>query len=105
MWRLLENGEEKRDGDETFIVSGRDFGWYQIRTTSSGSLWLEGDLPVRRRTYGTCNWREDSDGDYETDCRNMHYCFHKSDEPTERGYKFCPYCGRKLVEIKYTEED
>jgi hypothetical protein len=49
MWRLLNNGEEKQEGDETFVVSGRDFGWCKIRTSSSGSLWLEGDLPVRRK--------------------------------------------------------
>lgn len=53
MWRLLTNGEEKVGGDETFCMSGRDFGWYKIRTSSNGSLWLDGDLPVRRKISDT----------------------------------------------------
>jgi len=39
-----------------------------------------------------------SEGIWETDCGNAHEFF--ADGPEQNGYKFCPYCGRRIVVIE-----
>lgn len=43
-----------------------------------------------------CEWKlEDSESNlYVTECENRHLIFEGT--PEENGYKYCPYCGRKI---------
>ena len=51
----------------------------------------------------TCRWSEDGDGGpWATQCGN--YFEITEGTPDENGFKFCCYCGRKLVQIPYKEE-
>jgi len=38
-----------------------------------------------------------SEGIWETDCGNAHEFF--ADGPAENMYRFCPYCGRRIVVV------
>lgn len=50
-----------------------------------------------------CNWREDVDGNWHTDCSQ---CFVlTSGSPDDNGMKFCCYCGSALVEIRSQDDD
>jgi hypothetical protein len=44
----------------------------------------------------TCTWKQDRDGNWETECDNLHILIEGT--PAENGYRFCPYCGGKIVE-------
>lgn len=46
----------------------------------------------------TCEWLEDEDGLWVTDC-NEDFQF-TSHGPSENGFEWCPYCGKKLIEIQ-----
>lgn len=46
-----------------------------------------------------CEWRENSDGCWETACGNA---FEVSEgTPAENGMKFCPYCGAGLIAVAF----
>ena len=52
-----------------------------------------------------CEWREDGNPSFNTwtiGCRDEEW----GDDlnPSELGYKFCPFCGKELREVPYTEE-
>ena len=45
-----------------------------------------------------CNWQyytDDGEPYYETDCYNVH--LFSEGTPKENGYKFCPYCGKRII--------
>jgi hypothetical protein len=68
----------------------------------------EGDMPdslSERRPLlpGTCEWAEDDDGVWFTTCANA-WVFTEGG-PSENGCAFCPYCGRKLVEVTERSSD
>jgi hypothetical protein len=49
-----------------------------------------------------CEWTEDYNGCWETDCGKA---FEFSAEgPTENEFKFCCYCGKKLISNYYEGE-
>jgi len=50
-----------------------------------------------------CNWRQDEDGVWDTECNNLFIL--NEGGPTFNGFKFCPYCGGSLTETPYTEND
>lgn len=50
-----------------------------------------------------CNWREDVDGNWHTDCGHI-FCFNV-DGPMKNGFKFCGYCGSDLKEEPYREAE
>jgi hypothetical protein len=52
----------------------------------------------------TCTWTQDSSLElYATECGSW---FYFTDEgPTEHEFRFCPYCGKSLVDVKYVFED
>jgi len=50
-----------------------------------------------------CTWSEDEDGVWWTVCKEMIKFFYGT--PTENSYKFCPYCGKELKEVKYQGGD
>ena len=47
-----------------------------------------------------CEWKlEDAEANlYVTSCEQRHLIF--EDTPKENGYRFCPYCGRKILEVE-----
>lgn len=48
-----------------------------------------------------CLWREDEDGNWDTDCDNKHILFDGT--PREHRMRFCCYCGKPLGERRYEE--
>ena len=54
---------------------------------------------VRVAEVEPCDWHQDSDGLWWTDCGNV-FEFNE-DGPWMNGLKFCGYCGKKLVEVPY----
>lgn len=54
-------------------------------------------------SVANCEWREDSDGNWDTGCGET-FCF-ESDGPTENRCRFCNYCGGALMVVKYVEEE
>jgi hypothetical protein len=50
-----------------------------------------------------CMWKYDEYTDsWDTECNNKHQFM--TDGPEENNYKFCPYCGRKLIPVKSKQE-
>jgi DNA-directed RNA polymerase subunit RPC12/RpoP len=49
-----------------------------------------------------CEWTEDDDGNWLTDCENMHEF--STGGPDENGYVYCPYCGKRVGEKERKEE-
>ena len=41
-----------------------------------------------------CKWTEDNDGNHDTECEQK-FAFIDAG-PVENGFKFCPYCGKRL---------
>lgn len=52
----------------------------------------------RKSSPSCCAWTEDDDGNWHTACENMHVFFYGG--PAENGYWFCPYCGRRIQQVK-----
>ena len=50
-----------------------------------------------------CVWHEDRDGNWETDCGDMHILIEGS--PSENHMAYCCYCGGKLLEERYVDPD
>lgn len=50
----------------------------------------------------SCEWTEDADGNYWTSCANAFQM--TTGTPAENDFKFCPFCGRSLVEVPFAEE-
>ena len=55
---------------------------------------LKRDAEAAKKTHGECTWRVDDDGNYATDCGEMHIFI--SGGPKENRHSFCPYCGGAL---------
>jgi hypothetical protein len=53
----------------------------------------------------TCTWKlEDyEEGVWQTECGNAHVF--EDGDPTDNQYKFCPYCGKALIEAPEEEEE
>ena len=45
-----------------------------------------------------CLWTQDSDGNWETACGQMHVFFDGT--PHQNNYDFCPYCGKRLTQTE-----
>ena len=50
----------------------------------------------------SCQWKEDGDGIWNTGCG--HLFEFTSDGPTENQFRFCPYCGGKILICEETQE-
>ena len=51
----------------------------------------------------TCEWEQNEDGWWNTDCNNA---FQFTDgSPIYNEFKFCPYCGKILTETIYSEDN
>jgi hypothetical protein len=51
----------------------------------------------------TCTWKEDEDGIWESECRNMHQFYDGG--PYENFQVFCGYCGARVVAVEYREDN
>lgn len=60
-----------------------------------------GDLE-REAMSENCEWQEDIDGVWETGCGNLFLITEGS--PAENDMKFCPYCGKHLLETEFASE-
>jgi hypothetical protein len=45
-----------------------------------------------------CKWTEDADGNWFTGCGEAHVFY--TGTPMNNGYRWCPYCGKKVAEVK-----
>lgn len=59
---------------------------------------LERELAEARKD---CHWGEDSDGYWETSCGNMFSITYGT--PAKNDFKFCCYCGGKLIQHEHVE--
>lgn len=50
---------------------------------------------TKKPTLEKCHWIVDDDGRWDTECGEA-FQF-EVDGPRENGFRFCPYCGLKLV--------
>ena len=50
-----------------------------------------------------CMWQEDEDGNWSTECGQMHTFFDGG--PKENHYRHCPYCGGYLYAWDYEVDD
>lgn len=65
----------------------------------------EGDSEIGRIVKGDgaglkleCKWKLEEEGNlYVTECEKRHLAFDGT--PEENGYRYCPYCGRKIKEV------
>lgn len=55
-------------------------------------------VPVAPAVAETCQWTEDSDGNWDTSCDNKYIIVEGT--PSENGMKFCTYCGLRLEEVR-----
>jgi hypothetical protein len=53
---------------------------------------------IAKELHGTCGWRLDDDGCYQTDCGNY---FESSGSATDHKQQFCGFCGG-VMDDKYT---
>ena len=52
----------------------------------------------------TCTWTQDSNFYYYiSECGDVHQF--TDGGPKENKFRFCPYCGKKLVDVPYIEEE
>ena len=72
-----------------------------------GNLYLLDAIEIVKQggvSDDVCEWRlcDEEANVYDTSCRNPHILIEGT--PTDNNYKYCPYCGRKILtkqEFKY----
>jgi hypothetical protein len=52
----------------------------------------------------TCTWTQDSCSCYKAECNGKSFVFNE-DSALDNGFRFCPFCGKVLLDDKYIEED
>ena len=71
-------------------------------STAMGALHNCREILVPPEIQNSCTWEADEDGIWYAACdrasQNL-YCFTEGG-PEGNGFKFCPFCGRPLVEVK-----
>jgi hypothetical protein len=79
------------DGDNHTGLSER---WYYGKSAISVS-YTRTDATRERQT---CEWTEDIDGIYESNCGTLFEV--NNGTPKDNGMVFCHHCGRKIREVK-----
>ena len=51
-----------------------------------------------------CTWQADEDGNWQC-CGDNIFCTTDEGPPSIHGFKFCPYCGKPINEIQYSEPE
>lgn len=59
-------------------------------------------IPENVPDQNICEWSEDEDGNWDTKCGEKHVFFDGG--PSANNHMYCPYCGKRIVEQRYTEE-
>lgn len=49
-----------------------------------------------------CRWREDEDGNWHTDCENVHVVIEGT--PSDNHMRFCCYCGANLKQKRHNDD-
>lgn len=58
---------------------------------------------VSEPTPNDCNWTQDWEGNWETECGNVAVV--GDGAPHENDMRFCWYCGGRLVEVPFAEDE
>jgi hypothetical protein len=58
---------------------------------------------AKRKRIPVCKWTQDADGNWFMECGGAFIL--NDGTPSENRMKFCCECGKKLVEIPYTEPE
>lgn len=45
-----------------------------------------------------CTWKDTGDSEYTTECYDEYYLEPRFNNLHEAKIKFCPYCGKKIIE-------
>lgn len=56
---------------------------------------------LERERNNECEWEETEDGNWETQCENMHVFLDGG--PSANRHVHCPYCGGRIDEIEFEE--
>lgn len=59
-------------------------------------------VKVPPQVANTCTWEADYEGIWNTLCGD-NFVFN-DDGPEAHGFKFCPYCGKPLIQVKPAPE-
>ena len=58
---------------------------------------------MNSKRIDSCEWHEDADGLWETECGHTFQC--DTGTPSENRFAHCCYCGDPLHEVPYTESE
>lgn len=72
------------------------------RAVSVAALLLD-EIAREKTKPGICDWEENEDGWWNSDCGNAFEFSNGS--PIYNEFKCCPYCGKTLTETPYSEEE
>lgn len=98
--KVVEQLEEAEHNARTMIVFEKAYGSVDDRIKAEAEARaLKHAIEIVNGEYVTeqsCEWKlEDSESNlYVTACENRQLIFEGT--PEENGYKYCPYCGRKI---------
>lgn len=73
--------------------------------SSTIDLLEKAEMKIEEQAEQYCNWLQ-QDGENSEDwlaCDDKLFCL-TNGTPSENGMRFCPYCGKNLVEITYKEQ-
>jgi hypothetical protein len=62
------------------------------------------EAPTSETVAIGCEWTPNGEGQWDTSCEGM-FEISNGDTPTQNGMKFCCYCGLRLDEMPYEEEE
>ena len=81
-----------------YMPSKTDFAYVVRELDETRNLLKSAGVVSKRGASKTeCVWREDEDGNWETDCGGMHTFIEGC--PYQNRHAFCPYCGRALIGV------
>jgi len=81
------------------LTNGRDE-WTHCPTCRK--TWDTRTMKERCDPAGICDWEENENGWWGTDCNNAFEFTNGS--PTHNKFKFCPYCGKLITETPYSKD-
>ncbi len=61
-------------------------------------------MTKEKRHVKICRWKNTPEGDWETDCGEIHQFMTARHGPDENKHCFCPYCGRIIMELEMEEQ-
>jgi hypothetical protein len=96
-WHLLEEHTKKQIVRESTEAIANREDWRQFREMAAAAgTPLDIELPPYATDPVGCVWRDDGDGNWETDCGNTFT--YENGGPGDNHAKWCQYCGLGLIE-------